>query len=222
VIKLFNLPILQVPMVWIDTETTGFRAGVDRVVQLGIARFQPGSTDPTIRTWFVNPGGTIPEVATAIHGITDAMVTDAPPLSRVMVQPELAELLDGAQPGAYNAGFDRGFLPGLTDHTWPWLDSLTIVRKCDRYVRGKGRHKLEATCERHGIPLASAHDAGQDAAAAGRLFIKLVSGAKMRRELPQKLGDLLLWLELERAREWHRFSEWLSQQPSQEEEAATA
>jgi DNA polymerase-3 subunit epsilon len=216
-LALFSRNVLEVPMVWLDVETTGTDTGVDGVVQLGAARFEPGVHDPIVGTWLVNPGRSIPAEATAIHGITDSMVSDAqaPPLASVLASEDFQAMLAGAIPGAYNAGFDRSFLRGICDPSWPWLDSLTLVRRADRYVRGKGRHKLESACQRHGVDIGMAHNAGEDARAAGLLFCALLTHPDLT-HVPRIVGDLLLWLEIARAEEWHRFTEWRSRQPQQE------
>jgi DNA polymerase-3 subunit epsilon len=214
-LTLFSRKVLEVPTIWLDTETTGLDPNADGVVQLGAARFEPGVSEPTVRTWLVNPGRQMPPEATAIHGITDAMVADAPRLATVLSSEEFQGMLEGALPGAYNARFDRAFLRGVCDQDWPWLDSLTLVRLADRYVRGKGRHKLEVACQRHGVDIGTAHDAGADARAAGLLFCSLLTHTELK-HVPRTVGDLLLWLEIQRAEEWHRFAEWRSRQPPQE------
>ena len=60
----------------VDTETTGL-AWHDRLVELGAVRFRG---DKVVAEWrtLVNPRRLIPASATAIHGITDAAVRDAP------------------------------------------------------------------------------------------------------------------------------------------------
>jgi DNA polymerase-3 subunit epsilon len=214
VLTLFARNVLDVPMVWLDTETTGLDPNADGVVQLGAARFEPFA-EPTVRSWLVSPGRPIPPEATAIHGITDAMVADAPTLATVLSSEEFQGMLAGTLLGAYNAFFDRSFLRGVGDHDWPWLDSLTLVRWVDRYVRGKGRHKLEAACRRHGVDIGTAHDAGEDARAAGLLFHALITHPDLT-HVPRTVGDLLRWLEIARAEEWYRFTEWRSRQPPQE------
>jgi DNA polymerase-3 subunit epsilon len=216
-LTLFSRNVLDVPMVWLDTETTGTVPGTDSVVQLGVARFEPGQGEPVFRSWLINPCRAIPPEATEIHGITDDMVAETPRLISVLLSQEFRNLVEGAVPGAYNAAFDQAFLPQLTifERDWPWLDSLTLVRRADRYVRGKGRHKLEAACKRHGVDLGTAHDAGSDARAAGLLFCALLTHPDLT-HVPRTVGDLLLWLEIARAEEWHRFTEWRSRQPKQE------
>jgi DNA polymerase-3 subunit epsilon len=214
VLTLFSRNVLDVPMVWLDTETTGTVPGTDSVVQLGVARFEPGQDDPVFRSWLVNPCRAIPPEATEIHGITDDMVAEAPRLISVLLSQEFSNLVEGAVPGAYNAAFDQAFLPQLTifERDWPWLDLLTIVRFVDRYVKGKGRHKLGAACQRHGVDLGTAHDAGADALAAGLLFRVLLRHPTLK-HISRTVGDILLWLEVERAKEWYRFTEWRSRQP---------
>lgn len=205
--KLWN----KVPTVWIDTETTGIRAGHDRAVQVGIARFEEGRLVDGGGT-LINPGIPIPPEATDVHGITDEQVRGAPTIEEFFAEPATRQILEDAQCGAYNAPFDRNFVPPFGDWQWPWLDSLSLVRSVDRFARGKGRHKLEAACQRHGIPL-KAHDATSDATAAGLLFYKLGPEPFGR---TFELGDALRWLREKEIESWYDFQSWLSKQPPRE------
>lgn len=210
--KYFNAQWDSVPTAWIDTETTGVCPGTDRCVQVAVVRFEAGLPVGMAQD-FINPGRPIPESATAIHGITDIAVKDAPTIEAFMARADVLALLEGAQPAAYNAPFDKHFVPPFGDWTWPWLDALSLVRKVDRFASGKGRHKLEPTCKRHGIDLTDAHDAGADARAAGQLFYKLG-----RQTFPTHytLGSVLGWQRRVEAEEWHRFMSWLANQPPKE------
>jgi DNA polymerase III epsilon subunit-like protein len=213
----FNTPWPDVPVVFIDTETTGKNPGVDRAVQIGIARFQGGQCCARFSA-LVNPGMPIPSEATAIHGITDEDVSGAPPISEVFALQEVRAMLADAQPAAYNAPFDKHFVPPFgEDWTWPWLDTLSLVRHVDAYVRGPGRHKLANAAERHGVPLEHAHHAASDAVAAGVLFYKLAPGC-VGVDLP--LGQLLRQQMEAEAAEWFRFHDWLSWQPPRQAGAA--
>src|ERR1044071_5130857 len=175
-LSFFNRVWSEVPTVWIDTETTGTHAGIDRAVSIAIVRFESGRLVGEFSS-LVQPGRAIPKEASDIHGITLHDVAEAPSIGHVLGRDEVRRLLDGAQPAAYNAPFDRHFIPPFGhDWAWPWLDSLSLVRVVDRFARGKGRHKLEAACQRHGIALGKAHDAASDARAAGELFYKLAPG----------------------------------------------
>lgn len=214
-LTLFRRPWRDASFAFVDTETTGLIPGVDGVCQVGIARFEDGRYVAG-RSWLVDPGRPIPPEATIVHGITDEVVHGAPTLGHVLASSEAVELMEGAQPGGYNTGFDRSMLPhgfGGTEGSWPWADCLTLVRTVDRFARGKGRHRLEVSCERHGIALPKAHDAGADAKAAGELFFRLMGELQENGTEVETLGDLLAWLEERRIDEWHRFTDWLSQQP---------
>lgn len=82
---------LQRPLAFFDLETTGTRIGKDRIVQIGIIRLLPDGTRENYQT-LVNPEMPIPAEATAVHGISDADVADAPTLGAVarVVLDELA------------------------------------------------------------------------------------------------------------------------------------
>jgi DNA polymerase III subunit epsilon len=222
-IRYWNTPWHEVPIVVVDTETTGTRPGIDRVVQLGAVRFERGQIVDKMET-LVNPGIPIPAEATAIHGITDEMVASAPTIEQAMSTltrfPEVAlgwdqrtDVSIPTQLAAYNSEFDREMLPPFGhDPRWPWLDPLVIVRDVDRYVRGKGRHQLATACVRHGIELDGAHGALVDARAVGELLYKL----GMQGWRHETLGSVLHWTMRMRATQWLQYHEWLSKQPSME------
>jgi DNA polymerase III subunit epsilon len=212
-LRFFNQQWDTVPLVVIDTETTGMHRGRDRAVQVGIARFENGAM-VAARASFIDPGFPIPADATAIHGITDIAVAGMPTIEAFFDEPETQALLADSQPAAFNAEFDRYFVPPFQpDTSWPWVDPLVLVRKVDRYVRGSKRHRLTAACERYGIDLTNAHSADGDAKAAGELFFKLG-----REKFPKAytMGRLLSWQRQQEAIEWARFNQWLSSQPPRE------
>jgi len=86
----------------LDTETTGLDDG--EICQIAIINHQ-GETllDTLVKT--VNP---IPEQATAIHGITDDMVKDAP--LWIDVRNQVIEIIDAKLVLIYNAVYDRRML----------------------------------------------------------------------------------------------------------------
>ncbi|HMQ74673.1 MAG TPA: 3'-5' exonuclease [Flavobacteriales bacterium] len=99
---------LQRPLAFFDLETTGTRIGQDRIVQVGVVRMSP---DGRRQPWqsLVNPGIPIPAEATAVHGITDAMVANAPPLESVA--DEVLAALEGCDLAGFNViRFDVPFL----------------------------------------------------------------------------------------------------------------
>jgi len=69
--------ILERPLVVFDTETTGTDPTRDRIVEIALVRIRPdGARESLVRR--VNPGIPIPPDTSAIHGIRDEDVKDAP------------------------------------------------------------------------------------------------------------------------------------------------
>jgi DNA polymerase-3 subunit epsilon len=99
---------LDRPLVVFDLETTGTKVGMDRIVQIAIMHLNPdGSRD----SWqsLVNPGMPIPAEATAVHGISNADVEDAPMLEDLAA--EIVQRLDGCDLCGFNVlRFDLPFL----------------------------------------------------------------------------------------------------------------
>ncbi|HET8936771.1 MAG TPA: 3'-5' exonuclease [Polyangiales bacterium] len=166
----------------IDFETTGLVAETDRVIEIGVSCFEAGRLT-LIKNWLINPGIPIPEESRAVHNITDEELANAPSFAQVAV--ELAEVLRGHIPVAYNAAFDRGFLQaelgrllGVVLTPLPpaflpdvvWVDPLVWVREL--FPEEKSR-RLADISARLGIALENAHRAGSDAEAAGRVLLAL-------------------------------------------------
>ncbi|HMA31600.1 MAG TPA: 3'-5' exonuclease [Casimicrobiaceae bacterium] len=102
-------PMLPFPaFAFVDLETTGTRAGGDRITEIGIVRVDCASPDapPRVTEWatLVDPQVPIPGVIQALTGIGDAMVSGAPTFSAIA--PRVQAMLDGRIFAAHNARFD--------------------------------------------------------------------------------------------------------------------
>lgn len=76
--RLFNMKLqLTRPICFFDLETTGTNISKDRIVEISIHKVFPNGDEKTF-TFKVNPTVPIPAETTAVHGITDEMVKDAP------------------------------------------------------------------------------------------------------------------------------------------------
>ncbi len=210
-------PWHELPIVVIDFETTGVDEDA-KAVEIGVVRFDGGEVTEKYGT-FINPGVPIPKEATEIHGITDEMVKDAPNMGDAITGIGSHVATFNCAPAAYNAPFDRRFWPfdNASDEyltlleAWPWLDPLVLVRHFDRYVSGKGRHKLTAVCERRNIEMGTAHRAVDDAEATGKVLYSY----------REQLGDITLPELLRRQainakQQEADFKAWLAKQPAQE------
>ncbi len=91
---------LKNPLAFFDLETTGINVAHDRIVELSILKINPNqSTDR--KTMRINPTIPIPPESTAIHGISDEDVKDAPTFKQVAK--ELAVFIKGCDLAGYNS-----------------------------------------------------------------------------------------------------------------------
>ena len=90
---------LDRPLAVLDIEATGINPRSDRMVELAIVKLTPHAPRE-VHTFRVNPEGPIPPETTAIHGISDKDVADAPTFKTLA--PMLYKLLDGCDLGGYN------------------------------------------------------------------------------------------------------------------------
>jgi len=95
---------LERPLVVFDTETTGTNSRSDRIIEIACLKIHPdGRREDWVRRF--QPGIPIPPASTAIHGIFDADVANAPRFRDAAA--ELATFLEGCDLAGYNiAGFD--------------------------------------------------------------------------------------------------------------------
>lgn len=161
-----------------DSETTGLnpRQG-DEIVQLAAVRIVNGRrVEGEVFDTLVNPGRAIPPVSTEVHGITDAMVADAPRVADVVRR--FHKFAEGAVLIAHNAPFDMEFLRrvegqlGVT-FDMPVLDTVLL----SAVVYGQHEvHSLDALSHRLGIiiPEEARHTALGDTLATADAFLKLV------------------------------------------------
>jgi DNA polymerase III epsilon subunit-like protein len=118
-----------IEFVIVDVETTGWSPEEAGITEIGAVRMSGGQIRAEFST-LVNPGQAIPPDIVALTGITDEMVTAAPPQAAA-----LASFLDFAQGAvltAHNAPFDVSFLAaagagaGLPGPAGPVLDTVVL------------------------------------------------------------------------------------------------
>ena len=91
---------LKKPIVFFDLETTGIDLSRDRIVEISLVKILPNG-DQELKTRRINPEMPIPPEATAIHGITDEDVKDAPRFKEIAKS--LAQYIEGCDLGGYNS-----------------------------------------------------------------------------------------------------------------------
>jgi DNA polymerase-3 subunit epsilon len=91
---------LKKPICFFDLETTGVNVATDRIVEIAILKIFPNGNKES-HTWRVNPEIPIPEGASAIHGITDAMVAGEPTFKELA--PKVYALIKDSDLGGFNS-----------------------------------------------------------------------------------------------------------------------
>ncbi|MCA0426281.1 MAG: 3'-5' exonuclease [Bacteroidetes bacterium] len=91
---------LKRPLVVFDLETTGISISTDRIVEIALIKIHPDGKEES-RVMKINPGMPIPPESTAIHGISDADVANAPKFEEVAR--ELAEFMKNCDFAGFNS-----------------------------------------------------------------------------------------------------------------------
>lgn len=155
--------------IFYDTETTGIRSESDRVIELA-------AYDPVRDKSFcelINPGCPIPPDATAIHHITDEMVSTAGAFGDIAQK--FIDFCEGdvVLIAHNNDAFDVHFMRNefkrhdIPFPQWKFLDSLKWAR---RYRPDLPRHTLQFLREIYGIKANNAHRALDDVIVLHQVF----------------------------------------------------
>ncbi len=182
----FRHLVLRRPIAVIDLESTGTDPAADRVVELAVLTHAPDRA-PNLFATRVNPERPIPAAATAVHGIGNADVRDAPTFAALA--PDLARRLANCDLTGFGiTGFDLPLLAAefaRAGVSFPLagravLDALAVYR----------RHEARTLAAAVGFYLGrdhpGAHAAGADAVAAAEVLDAQVA----RYGLPAAPADL--------------------------------
>jgi DNA polymerase III subunit epsilon len=157
-------------LVVLDTETTGLDPGQGHgLVEVAGVMLDGGEIGETWST-LVNPGRPIPPDASAVHGITDAMVLDAP--APASVATDLESRCAGRTLVFHNAAFDLPFLAALLRRAGrpPLFHAVVDTLGLARGLFDPGGNSLGALATRLGLPAEAAHRARGDALTTARLL----------------------------------------------------
>lgn len=94
-----NLQLTR-PLLVFDLETTGINAAKDRIIEICLIKLNPNSSRET-KTWRVNPEMPIPPDSTAVHGITNEDLKDAPTFKTIA--PEVMAFMKGTDLAGFNS-----------------------------------------------------------------------------------------------------------------------
>lgn len=155
-----------------DTETTGLWAPVNRLVEIGAVKFELDVEGGETFQSLINPERSMPLDVLNVHGITDAMVADAPLAPAVLEQ--FREFCGSDTVLiAHNAPFDISFVgsefnrAGLEFGDNIVVDTVDIFR---RTMPGLMSYSLEALARRFHLAPSQEHRALADARLVAQLF----------------------------------------------------
>lgn len=168
--------------IFYDTETTGTRPDKDRIIEL--AAYDPVQNRTFTR--LINPGQPIPKEASAVHGISDEMVKDAP--SYLEVGKEFIEFCEGPVVliAHNNDAFDQHFLKfefernGMQMPEWRFFDTLKWSR---RYNTHLPKHSLQFLREHFDIAANNAHRALDDVIVLHQVYTYMIDDLTIEQAL---------------------------------------
>lgn len=191
--------LADLPVLVVDLETTGLDVRSDRVVSIGAIPGHGARLDPDRSLdVLVNPARPIPKLSTSIHGITDAMVADAPTFAEAFGT--FDSMLRNRVMIGHNAGFDVSILRRDCERAglaWPYPPVLDIVRLAAALEPRERDVTLEAMAGRWGIAVSGRHTALGDASMAGAMWRYLLP--RLAEAGVTTLGDALTF---ERRARW--------------------
>lgn len=169
-------PLMALDAVVLDTETTGLDPARARVVEIGAVRIHNGRVDEgaTLRL-LVRPDEPVPAAATAIHGIDDATLADAPDFAAAW--PQLQEFIGGRVVVGHTVGFDLAVLKreceraGIEFRRPRTLDTRLLSQVAAPTLAS---YSLESLSSWLGVEGTGRHSALGDAVTTARIFRALV------------------------------------------------
>lgn len=169
-------PLEDLPVLVLDSETTGLDVAAARIVSLGAVRGHGWRLYPHANLdCLVNPGVPIPRLATSVHGISDAMAAEAPGFAETL--PALSAILDGTVMVGHSIGFDLAILGhecerrGLPWRAPPALDTSLLF--AGLYPTETDAN-LEPLAERFGVEIRGRHTALGDALVTAEIWLALL------------------------------------------------
>lgn len=152
----------------LDTETTGLSPEKDQMVEIGIITVKNGEITNEY-TSLIKPTIPISSEATAINGISESDLRDAPQLEDVI--PDVVSRIKNQIVVGHNVTFDLAFVSrAISDHTEiasiSYIDTVKVARNC---IPGKS-YRLQSLANRLCLDTGNAHRALDDAKTANNLL----------------------------------------------------
>jgi DNA polymerase III epsilon subunit family exonuclease len=154
-----------------DCETTGVAPDKDEIVSLALVLLERDGVESQRFSSLVRPSRPIPAEASAIHGIGDKDVADAPTFAQLAGR--LLGLLGSRVFVAHYASFDLAMLQHAFEEAGLGYQPAAVACTLDAFRVLEPLadcHRLEETCKRQGTTLDDAHQAMSDVLATAALL----------------------------------------------------
>lgn len=208
----------MIPMLVLDTETTGVDVETARIVTMYAGILEHDGAVRTEVEWLIAPDGfTIPAESTAIHGVAhEHALQHGMKLEAALTnlgQTIAAWAPEGMPIVGQNISYDLTVIDREAARVWPGahigmllrgrpvLDSLVLDKQLVPRRRGSGARRLVPLAATYGVHLTEeeAHGARADAIAAGRIVQKQLSRAAVRGRSLRELHALQIGWKREQA-----------------------
>lgn len=176
------MDILKDRFVVVDLETTGLDVNRDYIIEIGAVKIENGKCGDTFSSFAsCVQMQKLSEKITALTGITDNDLVNAPPIENVLAQ--LKNFAEGHILVAHNLPFDFAFLRNWgfrcdVDFDPFAKDAIDTIEYAKRILGGQVKnYKLSTLAEYFDVQFTH-HRAFTDAVATAEIFIKLADYAK--------------------------------------------
>lgn len=189
-----SIPWKHQTFVAFDLETTGPYPGTSEIVEIGAVKWRDGAEIQAL-SFLVKPTKPMGDFVIKIHGITNEMVADCPPVGDTILP--VRDFFRDCVLIAHHAAFDMGFLAIEFEKVGVFLTEpvLCTSKLAQAVIRGTPNHKLQTLAKHFKIPAGTAHRATDDArtcmSVARECFIQI--GDVSTRDLANPMGGFFNW-----------------------------
>ncbi len=168
-------PLNDIDFVVVDVEAVSGRSIPTRLIEIGACRVHRGEIKDEFEV-LLNPDLPVPRFISALTGITDEMLSEAPRFADVAER--WLEFAGDSVLVAHNSNFDLTLLNQEIGRVFPGCRmrnaDVCTVKLARRIAPNLDNHHLDALAEHFGFEITQRHRAAGDALATAHIFLRLL------------------------------------------------